>query len=385
MELDKNGYRVATYEEILNEINNDIKSQIPELSLEDSNPLIKINKKMADLFHRMSLAGASVYKSYSIDEASGGALEDRVAWLGITRLKSTKSSGSVEFTGEPNTFIPSNFRVATSTNKIYYTLNNVTIGSNGKGSSPIESLNYGSQYNVDTNTITKIVNPLNGVTGVKNPVSITGGTDIETDAHLRSRYYNVLLGLGKSTILAIKNSILANTTATKVKLIENDTNEQDPETNLPPHSFQCYVFGGENNDILREIYKSRPVGITCVGDIETKFDGYISRFSRPTKVDLNFKVKLILSPTNTVPNIQDIVKKNIIEAIDDIAIGGKIDYTLFISSLYKNTNNSITSFENLEFYINISEKKGLGDFIQLKRNEIVGIVAKNITIEVDQK
>lgn len=383
MELDKNGYRVATYEEILNEINNDIKSQIPELSLDDSNPLIKINKKMADLFHRMSLAGASTYKSYSIDEASGNALDDRVFWLGLTRLKETKASGIVEFTGEPNTIIPSNFRVSTTTNKIYYTLNNVTIGEDGKGTSAVESLYGGSEYNVEANTITRIVNPLNGVKSVINKKSITGGTDIESDARLRTRYYNTLLGLGKSTIVSIENAILDNTTATKVNIVENDTDEEDLETGLPPHSFECFVFGGEDENILRQIYESRPVGITCVGDISQQFDGYNSKFSRPENVDMNFKVKLILSPSNTIPNVKDIVTNNIIEAINAIEIGRKIDYTLFISAFYKNTYDSIRSFENFEFYINIGEKKGLGDFIQLENNQIVGITPQNINIEVE--
>lgn len=382
MELDKNGYRVATYEEILNEINNDIKTQIPELSLEDSNPLIKINKKMADLFHRMSLLGASVYKSYSIDEASGSALEDRVAWLGLYRLKETKASGIVEFTGEPNTFIPSNFRVSTSTNKIYYTLNNVTIGSNGKGTSAIESLYGGSEYNVESNTINKIVNPLNGVVSVINLKSITGGTDIETDTHLRARYYITLFGLGKSTITSVKNSILNNTSATKVKLVENDTDITNEENGLPPHSFKLFVLGGEDDDILREIYESRPVGIKPIGDIETTIDGYDSRFSRPENIDVYFSVKIKLSPINTIGNVKDVIANNIIDAINSIDIGEKIDYTLFISSFYKNTYDSVISFENFEFYISSGDKKGLGDFIQLNINQVASILSKNINIEV---
>lgn len=382
MELDKNGYKVATYDEILNEINNDIKAQIPELSLDDSNPLIKINKKMSDMFHRMSLLGSSVYKSYSIDEASGSALDDRVFWLGITRLRETKASGEVEFTGDPKTFIPSNFRVATSTNKIYQTLNNVTLDESGKGKATIESLSGGSQYNVESNTINKIVNPLNGVKSVINAKNIIGGTDIESDAKLRSRYYVTLLGLGKSTKPSMENAILNNTTATKVNLVENDSDSFDSQKQLPGHSFQCYVFGGEDNEILEQIYESRPIGIKSIGDIEKQFDGYWARFSRPQTVELNFKIKLILSPSSTISNIKEIVQANVIEAISSIKIGGKIDYTLFISALYKNTYDAIRSFENFEFYISTGDKKGLGDSIQLERNQIVGILPKNINIEV---
>lgn len=382
MKLDEKGYQVGTYEEILNEINNDIKSQIPNLSLDDSNPLIKINKKMSDMFHKMSLLGGQIYTSYSIDEAIGKQLEDRVAWLGLSRLPEKKSSGIVEFIGTPNLLIPSNFRVGTQSGKVYYTLSNVTLNSSGTGSVAVESLYGGLNTKTEVNTVNKIINPLNGLTSVNNSSVISGGSDTETDPQLRARYYTELLGLGRSTIISIKNTILSNTTATKVSIVENDKNTTDPLTNLPPHSFETFVLGGEDDDVLYEIYKSRPAGITSIGDISGVFDGYTTKFSRPVNRDLKFSIKVSLLPSSTIPNIKDIISKNIIDVVDTIDVGGKIDYTIFISSLYKNTGNSILSFSDLQFWINDSDKKGLGDNIQLSKNELVTILNSNINIEV---
>ncbi|MGL5714293.1 MAG: baseplate J/gp47 family protein [Paraclostridium sp.] len=382
MKLDSNGYKVATYQEILDEINNDIKVQIPNLSLDDSNPLIKINKKMADMFHQMSLLGQTVYSSYSVDEAGGKALEDRVSWLGLSRLPSKKSSGIVEFTGVAGTFIPSNFRVATQSNKIYYTLNNVTLDSSGNGSVAIESLNGGSDTKSEINTITKIVNPLNGVAKVNNSSIIAGGSDMETDTQLRTRYYTELLGLGKSTIISIKNSILTNTTASKVSIIENDKDAIDVSTNLPPHSFECFVLGGEDNDILYEIYTSRPAGITSVGSVTGVFDGYNSAFSRPVNKSLYFSVKVSLLPSSTITNIRELIANNILEAIDSLDIGAKVDYTMFISALYRNTGNAVSGFTDLQFWIDPNDKKGLGDSIQPNKNELIILLSSNVNVEV---
>ncbi|MGL4454050.1 MAG: baseplate J/gp47 family protein [Paraclostridium sp.] len=382
MNLDKNGYKVGTYEEILDEMNSDIKSQIPNLSLDDSNPLIKLNKKMADMFHQMSLLGQQVYTSYSIDESVGKALEDRVFWLGLTRLPSKKSSGVVEFTGVAGTFIPSNFRVGTQSGKIYYTLGNITLDSSGKGSVSIESLDGGFNTKAEVGTVTKIINPLNGINSVNNTSIISGGSDIETDSQLRARYYAELLGLGKSTIISIKNSILTNTTATKISIVENDKDITDVNTNLPPHSFECFVLGGENNDILYEIYKSRPAGITSIGKITGTFDTYNVAFSRPINKSLSFSIKITLSPSSTISNVKDLIGNDIISMIDGLDIGAKIDYTLFVSALYRSTGGSVISFTDLQFWIDQSDKKGIGDFIQLKPNELVDLLKNNINIEV---
>ncbi|MGL5749573.1 MAG: baseplate J/gp47 family protein, partial [Paraclostridium sp.] len=346
------------------------------------NPLIKTNKKMADMFHQMSLLGQTVYSSYSVDEAGGKALEDRVSWLGLSRLPSKKSSGIVEFTGVDGTFIPSNFRVATQSNKIYYTLNNVTLDSSGNGSVAIESLNGGSDTKSEVNTITKIVNPLNGVTKVNNSSIIAGGSDVETDTQLRTRYYTELLGLGKSTIISIKNSILTNTTASKVSIIENDKDITDVSTNLPPHSFECFVLGGEDNDILYEIYTSRPAGITSVGSVTGVFDGYNSAFSRPVNKSLYFSVKISLLPSSTITNIKELITNNILEAIDSLDIGVKVDYTMFISALYRNTGNAVSSFTDLQFWVDPNDKKGLGDSIQPNKNELITLLNSNVNVEV---
>lgn len=380
MELTPQGYRVKTYNEILTEINNDIQSKIPNFSLDDSNPIIKMNKKVADMLYLMSLMGAEVYSSFNINEASGKALEDRVFWLGISRIREKKSSGVVKFTGTQNTLIPAGFRVATQDNRIYYTLGNVIIGANGEADAFIESLNGGARTTADIGMVNKIVNPLIGVKAVNNENIISGGTDTETDAELRNRYYNELLGLGKSTITSIKNSILLNTDATKVNLVENDSDVV--KGGLPPHSFKCFVFGGKNENILQQIYESRPAGIKPVGDIQSQIEGYESAFSRPTPkplhVSINIKIDSVASPIN----VRNVIQQNIIDAINNLNIGEEVNYTLFISALYKNTNNLVTSFDQLQFWINSGDKKGLGDKLTIKSEELLTAIRENINLEV---
>lgn len=381
MKIDETGYHIETYETILGEINDDIKLQIPNLSLDDSNPLIKLNKKNADLFHQLSLLGQQVYNSYSIEGATGSALEDRVLWLGLTRNGANKSNGEVQFTGTPNIIIPSEFKVATESNKIYYTLNNTILDGLGKGSASIESVDTGVDTKSEVGTITKIVNPQSGVLTVNNESVISGGTNIETDDALSIRYYKTLFGLGASTKSAMEGGLLSNTTASRVKVIENVGDTTDPETTLPPHSFKCFVLGGNESDILETIYSTRPMGIPSIGDIEETFDGYVARFSRPNSKSISCSVNISLS-TTALSNTINIIKQNIIDAIDLLDIGGKIDYTLFIASLYKNTESSIISFSDLQFWEDELDKKGLGESIDLNIDDFASILEGNITIGV---
>ena len=384
MELTDNGYETASYSTIYNEIVSDIQEQIPNLSLDDSNPLIKIIKKNADMLNSFSLLGLQTYSSYAIKDASGKALDDRVEWL-VTRSESEKSSGEVTFTGTAGTVIPSSFRVSTqSADNIYYTLANVTIGDDGTGTVSVESVDSGESTKVDADTVTKIVNPLSGVSSVTNEDVISGGSDEESDASLRERFYVALKGLGLSTLNAMTSNLLSSTTATKVSIIENYTDEYDDTTELPAHTFRCYVLGGDEDDILSVIYNTRPIGIQPMGDIETYYDTYVSRFSRPTAKSLNFSITLTTS-SSAITDLEDTIKENIIDAIDLIDMGGKIDYTLFITALYKNTESSIISFSDLQFWEDDSEDvMGLGDYIQCDIGEYATILEDNITIEVSE-
>ncbi|MGL5717817.1 MAG: hypothetical protein ACRCX2_32750, partial [Paraclostridium sp.] len=79
---------------------------------------------------------------------------------------------------------------------------------------------------------------------------------------------------------------------------------------------------------------------------------------------------------------KELITNNIIDTIDSLDIGAKVDYTMFISSLYRNTGNAVSSFTDLQFWIDPNDKKTLGDFIQPNKNELMTLLSTNVTIEV---
>lgn len=383
MELNENGYQIELYEDILEEMNQAMLEAFPNLDLTDSNPLIVLNKKMADNFSRLSLMGAVVYNSFNIETATDQALDARVSFLGLRRREATESTGQVTITGDIGTVIDSGFLVSTEDDIQFETLNTVTIGDTGSVTVDIASVDVGFDTRVVQGAINTIVNYQNGVTSVTNELATTGGNDVETDTELRERYYIALRGIGKTTIISIKNAILNNTEATKVELIENDTDEYDAESGLPAHSFKVYVNGGDQDEILQQIYECRPAGITSVGSIEKQFDGiYWARFSRPVPKTLSVNISVNRNTLSTVANVDEIIRNNIIELVDSLNIHASISYDMLISAIYKNTGNAITGFTTFEFWIDELDKKGLGDTITLGVDEFFTTSSDNLNIEV---
>ncbi|MGL5753040.1 MAG: hypothetical protein ACRCXT_21035, partial [Paraclostridium sp.] len=67
---------------------------------------------------------------------------------------------------------------------------------------------------------------------------------------------------------------------------------------------------------------------------------------------------------------------------DSLDIGAKVDYTMFISALYRNTGNAVSSFTDLQFWVDPNDKKGLGDSIQPNKNELITLLSSNVNVEV---
>ncbi|MEW5321346.1 baseplate J/gp47 family protein [Geobacillus thermoleovorans] len=115
----------------------------------------------------------------------------RVKDFGIQPKPAQKASGTVVFTGLSGTLIPANTRISTddSTPIFFYTTGDATIPENGTVSVLVEAEIAGSSGNVLANTITVLVDVIDGVESVTNPQVFENGVDEESDESLLARYY----------------------------------------------------------------------------------------------------------------------------------------------------------------------------------------------------
>jgi len=125
----------------------------------------------------------------------GAYLDLRCEEHGLTRRPAVKAAGQVVFTGVGGTVVPAGTRVATPADPVsgtasveFATVAAATIGPDGSAAADVEAVEAGAAGNVAAGTITLMVTPVPGVSGVSNPAATGGGLDPEDDASLLNRY-----------------------------------------------------------------------------------------------------------------------------------------------------------------------------------------------------
>lgn len=128
---------------------------------------------------------------YLSEDVPRDILLARVRDFGIEPKPAQKASGMVVFTGLPGTLIPANTRISTddSIPIFFHTTSDVTILENGTVSVLTVAETVGSSGNVQANAITVLVDIIDGVESVTNPISFENGVDEESDESLLARYY----------------------------------------------------------------------------------------------------------------------------------------------------------------------------------------------------
>lgn len=135
-----------------------------------------------------------------IDETSGAYIDKRCEEYGITRKPGSKATAVLTITGTNNTVIPKGTIFMTAEGFQFVTDSEATI-SEGTAAVGVTAAVIGANYNVAAGTITLQKANLSGITSVTNSAAV-GGTDIETDASLVSRFYDHLRSTATSGNIA---------------------------------------------------------------------------------------------------------------------------------------------------------------------------------------
>lgn len=133
-------------------------------------------------------AEKKVFASRALENGYSDYLDLRVAEVGLTRKLATYAKIEVTFTGKIGTNISSGSIISTSDNKLYSTISDVTIGSNGTITCYVLADGSGSAYNVNANEITYLPIKYNGITSVTNVAGYNSAVDKESDTDLYNRY-----------------------------------------------------------------------------------------------------------------------------------------------------------------------------------------------------
>lgn len=175
---------------------------------------------------------------------------------------------------------------------------------------------------VVASSLTEIVTPVSGWSGVTNPESGITGLATETDSALIIRRTAELIK-GKSTDKAIRDGVIKVLNVIAVSVVSNRDLVISPE-GLPPKSFETIVTGGDDDDIAQAIFDNMPAGIEPYGDadsgtaVDEDGDTYIIPFSRPTTTYIHVRYTRVQHPEETYPaDGDDQVKANLLLWVEE--------------------------------------------------------------------
>lgn len=251
-----------------------------------------------------------IYNTFSVNNAVGQALDQRVALNGLSRQAGTftfvdidvVTSRALNLVGldaeldvdEPTAEV---FTVKDDAGNKFYLVASQTIAVAGTYTYSFRAAARGAVL-TSPNTITNQDTVTLGVISVNNPDPSTSvGIDEETDAALRIRHSKSFNLASTGPADAIEAAILSVTNVTDAAVIENDTGSESPG-GVPAKSIWAIVEGGLDADIAQAIYAKKTPGCGQTGSVEatvTRPNGtlFTAKFDRPVLEDLYIKFTII--------------------------------------------------------------------------------------------
>lgn len=337
MALTETGFTRRTFAEILNDKIQKAKELFGEdINTEENTPLGKFIRINAYDEALLSEEMEAVYYSIFPNTAQGVSLDRLCTFVGITRNPATAARYNVTVTGTAGTTIPIGFLVGTESGITYYNNNDVIVSDNGTAVLAVDCSDNGEIGNVEVEEITQIINPAANVEDITNVALVYQGTETESDYSLRKRFATARDGAGACNEQAIIAAIMRVPTVESVGVITNEADTTDVY-GRPPHSFECYVSGGENyhQQIAEAIFDKKPIGIKTTGNESCEVTNatggiYTVYFSHTQNINVYVKVKIKTSTQFEGETGKAEIQNNIATYINNLGVGGAV----ILSALY---------------------------------------------------
>lgn len=337
MGLTNKGWERRTYDDILKDKIQRAKELLGENI--DTSELSVLGKYLRINAYDQAIAEEEIEQVYYArfpNTASGQNLDRLAVFAGITRNPAEASVYSVKVFGTSKYVIRAGFLVSTETDVTFSTVQEYTIGEDGTCVVDVVCTEAGSIGNLPSaSDITQIVNPDVGIDSVEGVERLNDGADEESDADLRVRFKSAAAGAGSCNENAIRSAVLRIPTVQYASVISNNTNTEDG-AGRPPHSFECYVMGGDDyeKEIAEAIFSKRPIGITTIGQkavsvTDATGNEHVVRFSPAQNVMITVRVKIKTTAAFQEDGIEQI-RTNVSNHINDLGIGA----SLILSTIY---------------------------------------------------
>lgn len=318
MAIEQKGFSVVSEEEYYRTIIDELKKDFPNMSESPSNLLVILARILARNENMRDYDRVEAYSNAYVATATEQHLSKAVRTAGISRLLGTSAVGKVLITksdDEPQVILPAQTELKCN-NITYVTINTSAVIINSSSREiEIVSKEVGSEMNTPNGSKFTTVLNIKGVKDVVATTDISGGTDVESDADLRVRYFRRMSAYSNSSLKGIIDRVLS---VPEVTICNGDENNTPNIVNgLMPHSFIIYANGGTEQAIAEAIMASKPAGIQTNGEIEKEVmigdRSFPIRFSRFAENAVYYKVEIVIDRAMASPTIAEDVKQQIVD------------------------------------------------------------------------
>ena len=253
----------------------------------------------------------NVYNSQYPSTAQNNQLANVVMYNGITKQDATNSTVTATLTGVEGTVIPIGSKASVaSTGEVFVTLAEVTIPAGGSETVAMQSEDTGA-IEAAAGTLTVIDTPIFGWTATTNAADATAGRDEETDAELRVRRTLSTQALGQNLVDSLFGQLLNIDGVEDALVVSNGTD--GVVDGIPAHKFLTSILGGDDDEIAEAIWNNTPQGIASYGAttvVHTDDQGFDQdvKFTRPSEVDIYFKVDITVNTSEFPGSGSDDIK-----------------------------------------------------------------------------
>lgn len=265
--IDGNGVHIPTYEDRLDALLSSYRSIFgPEANLEISSPDYQLLSVLARALDDLSQVILVDFASRNPLYASGVGLDLLLPLMGLTRGGATYSTVNLRLTGTPMAVLPAAPRVMDDAGYVW-ACRTADIQLNAEGTVLVSAVcETPGAVSAPAGSVRRLVSPVSGLTSAVNPDPAVPGTEAETDASCRARYFAAASAPSVGHLEALRDAVASVPNVAACAVYENDGDAADAK-GIPPHSVCAVIAGGNAAAVARKVFEKKAPGIGTYGNL----------------------------------------------------------------------------------------------------------------------
>lgn len=391
--LENAGVVVADTADIKERVQQEYKNALGQnLSLEDSTPQGRLIDAETGARTAVVENNALVVNLFNFNMAYGLALDAMGANFGLFRKGATSSRVIATVTGTAGTVIPANSQVSTANGTIFYAENSITIPESNSITAAFLSLEKGA-IPCPAGALTKIIDGTFGWETVTNLSSATLGTERESDASFKQKFYDSGLFTGKSLLGDYQSSINKVANVNSSFVYDNYSDEQivyDTVT-IRSNSLYACIDGGKNEDVAFALLNVKSTGCNYSGNTTVQVTEPISgalytvRFDRPQEIQIYYQIT-VDKGTAASANLEEAIIQTVLDYSNGLVEGFtrfKVGTNISPFETAAAVNSAVSGITVRDLKAGVSADNLSTSEIEIHINQVARVQAANIQVIIN--